>query len=208
MLLLWPERYDDSMVWTLCVFMIVFMVHLCLLETSCFYDTSMGHYTWYLVTCHELSHSGSAQVGTARHAVKNALEVTDCYTSLFFLQAAGHPAVDASWLVHSGVRDSIMMGTTLVGNNNQRGHSRPGWTPDCAGQCPPLQLMGTAYGLDLPDAVSDREALIHSHHRCSLLPLPAPVSQRSLCRASMMMTETLHHLRHGRQDNHATNHAR
>jgi hypothetical protein len=21
----------------------------------CFYDTSMGHYTWYLITCYELS---------------------------------------------------------------------------------------------------------------------------------------------------------
>jgi hypothetical protein len=31
MLLLWPERWDDSMVWTMCLSMLVSMIHLCLL---------------------------------------------------------------------------------------------------------------------------------------------------------------------------------
>jgi hypothetical protein len=35
----------------LCVFLCLFS----LLTYSCFYGTTMGHYTWYLVTCIELS---------------------------------------------------------------------------------------------------------------------------------------------------------
>jgi hypothetical protein len=50
MLLLWPDRWDASMVWTMCLSMLVSMIHQCLL-----FDTSMGHYTWHLATCNELS---------------------------------------------------------------------------------------------------------------------------------------------------------
>jgi hypothetical protein len=33
----------------------VFLCLFSLLTYACFYDTTMGHYTWYLVTCIELS---------------------------------------------------------------------------------------------------------------------------------------------------------
>jgi hypothetical protein len=51
MLLLWPERWDDSMVWTMCLSMLAPMIHLCLLLRHIYGP----HSTWYLNTCTELS---------------------------------------------------------------------------------------------------------------------------------------------------------